>query len=136
MMNHTPADRIRFFKAWLKDDVFPLWTKNGIETSTGGFHESLGFDGEPQLIARRCLVQSRQVYSYFTGARMNVVSQEMADQAIINGTDYMLKSYQQKDGSFIFSIHPDGTPKPSRGLHGGRRGRHNLLRLQSTHAPF
>lgn len=111
MMNQSPADRIRFFKAWLKDDVFPLWTKNGIDTNTGGFHEALDFSGQAQTVPRRCLVQSRQVYSYFTGARMNVVSQEVADQAIINGAQYMLKTYMQQDGSFIFSVHPDGSPK-------------------------
>lgn len=112
----TSKERIHYFTHWLKDSVFPLWSTKGVDSQTGGFVEALNFDGSLSGSARRCLVQSRQIYSFYTGARMNVVPQEIADQKILAGANYLLKYFQQSDGSFIFSVDnnslPNATHKP------------------------
>ncbi len=49
---------------WCKNDALPFWAKHGIDSS-GGFHESLCYDGSPDLFSkRRVRVQARQCYVY------------------------------------------------------------------------
>jgi len=49
---------------WCKHDALPLWAKYGID-KTGGFHETLNYDGSPDLtVKRRVRVQARQCYVY------------------------------------------------------------------------
>lgn len=110
-MSSTPAQRIEFSKQWLTNDVFPLWSKKGIDTVRGGFVESLTFEGEPMDLPRRAMVQSRQIYSFLTGMRMGCVEKSVAIAAIHQGTRYMVDKFCQPNGSFIYSVNPDGTPK-------------------------
>lgn len=96
------------FKSWLKEFVFPIWSSKGVDPKDGGFFEALSFSGDVVVGPRRCLVQSRQIYSFLTGARMNVINQELADTIILRGADFMIKQFQQMDGSFVFSIDHEG----------------------------
>lgn len=49
---------------WCKQDALPLWDKYGVD-ETGGFHETLNYDGSPDLtVNRRVRVQARQSYVY------------------------------------------------------------------------
>jgi mannose/cellobiose epimerase-like protein (N-acyl-D-glucosamine 2-epimerase family) len=98
-------------KKWLSEDVFPLWSKQGIDAKTGGFVESLTFDYEPMDVPRRAMVQSRQIYSFLTGTRMGVVSKDVGHKAVADGTKYMVDKFSASSGGFIYSINPDGTPK-------------------------
>ena len=110
-MASTPAQRIEFSIKWLTQDVFPLWSKQGIDTVRGGFVESLTFDGEPMDLPRRAMVQSRQIYSFLTGWRMGCVAKDVASLAIHQGTKYMVEKFSMPNGGFIYSVNPDGSPK-------------------------
>lgn len=110
-MASTPAQRIEFSIKWLTQDVFPLWSKQGIDTVRGGFVESLTFDGEPMDLPRRAMVQSRQIYSFLTGLRMGCVAKDVASLAIHQGTKYMVEKFSMPNGGFIYSVNPDGSPK-------------------------
>lgn len=110
-MGNTAAQNIEKCKNWLSKDVYPLWSAKGIDTSNGGFVESLTFEGQPMDVPRRAMVQSRQIYSFLTGARLGCVSKDLALSAALAGTRYMIKNFMQPSGAFIYSINPDGTPK-------------------------
>lgn len=110
-MANTPAQRIEFSIKWLTHDVFPLWSKKGIDTIRGGFVESLTFEGEPMDLPRRAMVQSRQIYSFLTGLRMGCVAKDVAGVAIEQGAKYMVEKFSLANGGFIYSVNPDGTPK-------------------------
>ncbi|WP_413585771.1 AGE family epimerase/isomerase [Bdellovibrio sp. HCB274] len=107
----NPSQRIEFSKNWLTNDVFPLWSGKGIDRKNGGFEENLTFEGEPMDMPRRAMVQSRQIYSFLTGLRMNTVSKDVATFAVNQGVRYMIDKFQQPSGAFIYSVLPDGTPK-------------------------
>jgi len=98
-------------KHWLTYDVYPLWSSKGIDKTHGGFYESLTFSGEPMDVPRRAMVQSRQIYSFLTGARLGVCPQQVASFAVEQGTRYMVERFSLPSGAFIYSVNPDGTPK-------------------------
>lgn len=52
------------FINWCKHDALPLWANRGVDWS-GGFFETLNYDGSPDLsVKRRVRVQARQSYVY------------------------------------------------------------------------
>ena len=94
-MANRAEQNIEKCKAWLTKDVYPLWSQKGIDKANGGFVESLTFEGEPMDVPRRAMVQSRQIYSFLTGSRLGCVSREVAHQAALSGTRYMIKNFAQ-----------------------------------------
>ena len=52
----------RRLQTWLVQDAAPLWSTIGID-GHGGFHETLGQDGQPIDGPRRARVQPRQLYA-------------------------------------------------------------------------
>lgn len=110
-MSTTSNELIRKSKLWLTQDVFPLWSQQGIDRQQGGFVESLSFEGQPMEVPRRAMVQSRQVYSFLTGAKLEVCPAETAEAAIKQGTQYMVERFSVPSGAFIYSVNPDGSPK-------------------------
>lgn len=110
-MSMSSSQNIEKCKQWLSQDVYPLWSQKGIDPKNGGFVESLSFDGEPQDLPRRAMVQSRQIYSFLTGSRLKCVSTEVAYKAVKNGTRYLVDRFSLPSGAFMYSINPDGTAK-------------------------
>lgn len=108
---NKPQHLIEKSKKWLTEDVYPLWTSKGIDRKNGGFIESLTFTGEPMDLPRRAMVQSRQAYSFLTGARLGCTPQAEALAAAEQGVRYMIKHFSLPSGAFIHSVHPDGNPK-------------------------
>lgn len=98
-------------KQWLTQDVFPLWSHQGIDQRTGGFVESLSFEGQAMDVPRRAMVQSRQIYSFLTGAKLGCCSETVARVAVEQGTHYLMENFSLPSGAFIYSINPDGSPK-------------------------
>lgn len=98
-------------KNWLTQDVYPLWLHKGIDKERGGFVESLSFDGQAMDVPRRAMVQARQIYSFLTGAKLGCVAKDKAFEAVAQGTKYMIEKFSEPSGAFIYSVHPDGTPK-------------------------
>lgn len=111
MSSNIANSLIEKSKNWLSQDVYPLWINKGIDRIQGGFVESLTFAGEPMDVPRRAMVQSRQIYSFLTGARLGCVPQDKAQEAALQGTHYMITKFSDPSGSFIYSINPDGSAK-------------------------
>lgn len=102
---------IRKSQEWLRRDVYPLWAEKGIDSHAGGFVESLTFDKVPMEVPRRAMVQSRQIYSFLTGARMKCCPEATASSAVNQGVRYMIDKFAQPSGAFSYSVNPDGSPK-------------------------
>lgn len=98
-------------KAWLSQDVFPLWEQVGFDRTNGGFYESLSFDGKAMDIPRRAMVQARQAYSFLTGAKLECCPSALATKAAVDGIRYMIQNFSHPSGAFIHSINPDGSLK-------------------------
>lgn len=96
--------------SWLQNDVFPLWMKSGIDPQNGSFVESLTSDGLPTSNARRALVQARQVYSFVTASKLEIIDHEMAGKIVRTAIDSFTKNYIQDSGACIHSVKLDGTP--------------------------
>lgn len=107
----NPKDLITYNNQWLKESVFPLWTHKGIDKNNGGFIENLSFNGEPQDIPRRAMVQCRQIYSYTEAFKMKILSQEQVLPIVQTSTEFLLKNYSLSSGAFLHATHPDGSPE-------------------------
>ncbi len=97
-------------KQWLTQDVYPLWSQQGIDHE-GGFVESLTFDGAPMDVPRRAMVQARQIYSFLTGFKLSCCPRDIAIPAVERGTQYMIEKFSLPSGAFAYSINPDGSFK-------------------------
>ena len=97
--------------AWLREDVFPLWLKNGIDQSSGSFIESLTIEGKPTDASRRALVQSRQIYSFVTGAKLKSYDHLLTKDIIAKSIQAFSKNYIQKNGSCLHSVNAQGIPQ-------------------------
>src|SRR5262245_11391495 len=49
---------------WLFEETLPLWSTTGVDDVLGGFHEALGFDGQPLKIPKRMRTMARQIYAF------------------------------------------------------------------------
>lgn len=107
----NPQDIIHECKVWLSESVLPLWTQRGIDPSNGSFVESLSFEGQPQKIPRRAMVQARQIYSYNEAIKMKLINKSEGSKIVENAVNFLMEKYSLPSGAFIHSVHPDGTPE-------------------------
>ena len=96
-------------KIWLKEKVFPRWMRVGIYPDSKLFVENFSFDGEPQASHCRALVQSRQIYSFVEGVRLEILEKNVVRQIIENATDAFIQFYEKPNGSFIHAVDPKGS---------------------------
>lgn len=101
--------------AWLDDQALPFWATAGFDPRAGLFHESLGFDGAPNLSApRRLMVQARQIAVYAAAA----LSGRFPDgrELALNVMRRTIAAYYEADGApgWVFSISSDGRPADGR----------------------
>ena len=94
--------------SWLKEKVFPLWLKEGVDSQANFFIENLNFEGKAQVTPRRALVQARQIYSFAEGARLHVLDQALAKQIVESSTRSFIKLYSLSNGAFVHSVSNDG----------------------------
>lgn len=60
-----------WFDLWMHANALPLWSTLGRDPASGGFHESLDANGQPNPNApRRLRVQARQVFVFATAGRL------------------------------------------------------------------
>jgi mannose-6-phosphate isomerase len=94
---------------WLCRRALPLWAEAGFDAKLELFHESLGFDGAPNVPApRRLMVQARQI-SVYAAAWQAGRFPEGAELAL-RAMRRTLEAYFEADGApgWIFSISADG----------------------------
>lgn len=96
---------------WLKEKVFPLWTKKGIDFANGAFIESLSFEAEPQTSARRALVQARQIYSFVEATRLGILNPNDVAPIVEKAVGSLVKNYEQASGAYIHSVDVSGKPQ-------------------------
>lgn len=95
-------------RSWLSQDVLPLWLEKGVDWENGGFIESFSLEGEPQNVARRSMVQARQIYSLRLAMELGLCDADRARKAILLGTTALIKNYSLPSGGFIHSALPTG----------------------------
>lgn len=93
---------------WLKERVFPLWLREGVNFDGNYFIENLSFDGRAQNSARRALVQARQIYSFAEGARLRVINEVTAREIVESHTQSFIKTYSLDSGAFVHSVNAEG----------------------------
>src|SRR4051812_4590306 len=94
-------------KSWFFNDALPLWWRVGADPQ-GGFHESLGQDGEPMPAPRRLRVQARQSAVYAQAGALGWDG-PWAD-ACQHGLDFLLARYRRPDGLFRTLVDAAGSP--------------------------
>jgi mannose/cellobiose epimerase-like protein (N-acyl-D-glucosamine 2-epimerase family) len=109
-MNTTAQNLSQKSLSWLKQDVFPLWMKNGIDLESGSFVEALSMEGEALSSSRRALVQSRQIYSFVTAAKIEIIERGLAEKIVYAGIESFTKNYIQESGACIHSVDIKGSP--------------------------
>ena len=88
----------------------PLWSREGWDSSRGGFVEQLDIEGKADDVApRRVRVQARQIYCFAVAAQMGwyPAGRDIA----IKGLDYLLAKASSPDGrpGFVHMLDPDGS---------------------------
>ena len=99
------VDRMR---TWLVRDCLPLWIDRGFDAASGGFHEILDFDGNPDVSAsRRLTVQGRQIFTY---SRAMLLGWADCRDKIASAFDAMIDRYRSPDGKpgFVFKVDGKG----------------------------
>ncbi len=108
-MNENAQTLIANSLQWLKNDVFPLWSVQGVDAKNGGFVETLSKEGQALNVSRRALVQSRQIYSFVTAAKLEVFETSRALEIVRRSADF-LDNYLLPSGACLHSVTPDGQP--------------------------
>lgn len=95
-------------KDWLMHQALPVWHKDGIDNSTGGFYETLDLrSGQGTDAPRRARVQPRQIYCFAEAGRLGWTGPW---QSIIErGIDWYLKHYRLENGCFAALVDGGGT---------------------------
>jgi mannose-6-phosphate isomerase len=88
----------------------PLWSREGWDSSRGGFVEQLDIEGKADAVApRRVRVQARQIYCFAAAAQIGwyPAGRDIA----IKGLDYLLAKAKSPDGrpGFVHMLDPDGS---------------------------
>ena len=99
---------------WLRDAVYPLWSRNGIDPVSGGFVEALDQNGAALAWARRVRVQPRQVYAFAQARRLGWHGDVAG--IIERGMCYLVRHYRRPDGLFLSLVAADGGVRDGRAL--------------------
>src|SRR5882724_4461323 len=93
----------------MTDRALPLWSREGWDSSRGGFVERLDPMGTAdQLAPRRVRVQARQIYSYALAAQRGWYPQ--GREIAMKGLEYLLAKAKSPDGrpGFVHLLDHDG----------------------------
>lgn len=108
-MNSTVKNNIANCDLWLKENVFPIWIKNGVDAKNGGFEESLDDFGKPTDSPRRALVQARQIYSFTEAQLLNIISFEQAAVTVRKNLEF-IENYSLPSGAYVHAVDSGGKP--------------------------
>ncbi len=93
---------------WLQQAALPLWWEKGADRVVGGFHETLGENGEPTRQNRRARVIGRQIYVYACATRSGLPGPWC--EAAGHGLAFMVSHFVRPDGLIRATLGPDGEP--------------------------
>ena len=103
------TDTIQKSDDWLKNQVFPLWTKNAFDPESGAFIESLNSAGHAESVARRAMVQARQIYAYTEAVKMDILPKDQVHLIIKKNIEY-IKNYSLPSGAYLHALDPKNNP--------------------------
>ena len=96
----------------LTKNVLPFWTKHTLDAEHGGFHTAVDYDGKPISPPGEKLVimQARMVWTLAAAHEHGIRDQGYLEQAK-NGAEFLInKMWDDEQGGFHMTVHPDGTP--------------------------
>ena len=105
---HLTEQSVDRMRNWLIRDCLPVWIDRGFDTTSGGFHETLDFSGNPDASAsRRLTVQGRQIFTY---SRAMLLGWADCRDKIASAFDAMVDRYKSPDGKpgFVFKVDSGG----------------------------
>jgi mannose/cellobiose epimerase-like protein (N-acyl-D-glucosamine 2-epimerase family) len=97
-------------KSWLRDAVLPLWTEQGVDPHSGAFVETLSFHAEPQKLARRAMVQARQIYSMVAAFELGLLPRARALSLVERAVEHLIERYSLPSGAFLQAVDVEGQP--------------------------
>lgn len=103
------TDTNQKLELWLKNQVFPLWTKNAFDCDSGAFIESLNSSGHAENTSRRALVQARQIYAYTEALKLNILPKEQVSLIIGKNIEF-IKDYSLPSGAYLHALDSKNNP--------------------------
>jgi mannose/cellobiose epimerase-like protein (N-acyl-D-glucosamine 2-epimerase family) len=101
-------------KAWLFEDLLPLWSTTG-RCAAGGFVERIGLDGVAVAEPKRTRVQARQIYVFAEAGRLGW-SGPWRD-CVAAGLDFLMARCRRPDGLAAHQVSRDGGILDDRALN-------------------
>jgi mannose/cellobiose epimerase-like protein (N-acyl-D-glucosamine 2-epimerase family) len=102
-------DIVAALRTLMIEHSLPLWSREGWDSSRGGFVERLDSEGRADRLApRRVRVQARQIYSFALAAQLGWYPQ--GRDIAMKGLDYLLTKAKGPDGraGFVHLLDHDG----------------------------
>ena len=96
------------WKRWLFDAALPLWASAGVDPTTGGFEEAIGWDGRPTPAPRRARVQARQAYVFSTAGALGWKGPWR--ERMEGGEAFIRAHYRRPDALYRTKVDRDGSP--------------------------
>lgn len=96
---------------WMKEQVLPFWSNQGVDRVRGGFHERLLDNGSPASLPRRTRVLGRQIYVFSRAQALGWIdpNSDIVDHGIT-----ALSRFLRPDGLVVSLLDQEGTPLDSR----------------------
>src|SRR5260370_3391154 len=102
-------DIIKVLRTSMIEHSLPLWSREGLDASRGGFVERLDIEGRADRAAhRRVRVQARQIYCFAKAADLGWYPQ--CREIATKGLDYLFAKAKGADGppGLVHMLAPDG----------------------------
>jgi mannose/cellobiose epimerase-like protein (N-acyl-D-glucosamine 2-epimerase family) len=103
-------DMVKVLRTLTIAHSLPLWSREGWDSSRGGFVERLDIEGRADHAApRRVRVQARQIYCFAKAAQLGWYPE--GREIAMKGLDYLLAKAKNPDGrpGFVHSLDPNGS---------------------------
>jgi mannose-1-phosphate guanylyltransferase/mannose-6-phosphate isomerase len=92
---------------WLFEETLPLWSTAGVDDVLGGFHEALGFDGQPLKRPKRMRTMARQIYAFAVAKERGWDGP--ADRLIDHGVAFIASNGRTDRGGWVRTLNVDGS---------------------------
>ena len=93
--------------SWLFEETLPLWSTMGVDDVFGGFHEALGFDGQPLKKPKRMRTMARQIYAFAVAKERGWNGP--ADRLIDHGIAFIAGKGRTDRGGWVRALNVDGS---------------------------
>ncbi len=92
------------------NNILPYWMNRVKDESTGGYHGAFHTDDSPDLSAERVLILNARLLWTYSSAYRVLGDKAYLEEAWYAYRYFMKYFYDEKNGGFYYSVHPDGSP--------------------------